>query len=149
MTNPNKRTIAALEKMMQEMQFLVDHPRMQQRNWVAKGREWLPILRHAKEDLEHPDGVVDSTNSQDISPDGDNHLLVKVNNAYGEAYLNVALEDIARVVVYRGGEKGYSTVRGGHSAFELKNGERHLTTADEAQRIVDARRKLDDTFQAG
>ena len=48
----NERTIAALEKMMQEMQHLVDHPRMQQRNWVAKGRVWLPILQHAQEDLQ-------------------------------------------------------------------------------------------------
>lgn len=29
MDHASKRTIAALEKMMQEMQFLVDNPRMQ------------------------------------------------------------------------------------------------------------------------
>lgn len=51
-SHPNARTIAAIEKMMEEMQYLVDHPRMQQRNWVAKGREWLPVLEHAREDLQ-------------------------------------------------------------------------------------------------
>lgn len=50
--HPNARTVEAIEKMMEEMQYLVDHPRMQQRNWVAKGRVWLPILQHAKEDLQ-------------------------------------------------------------------------------------------------
>src|SRR5690606_29387185 len=50
--NPKARTAAAIEKMMQEMQYLVDHPRMQQRNWVAKGREWLPVLQQAQEDLQ-------------------------------------------------------------------------------------------------
>ncbi len=53
----NSRTVTAIETMMQEMQFLVDHPRMQQRNWVAKGKEWLPILQHAKEDLERDDSL--------------------------------------------------------------------------------------------
>lgn len=51
-SHPNARTIAAIEKLMNEMQHLVDHPRMQQRNWVAKGREWLPVLQHTKEDLQ-------------------------------------------------------------------------------------------------
>ena len=51
-SHPNARTVSAIEKMMEEMQYLVDHPRMQQRNWVAKGKEWLPVLHHAKEDLE-------------------------------------------------------------------------------------------------
>lgn len=51
--HPKARTIAALEKMIEEMQYLVEHPRMQQRNWVAKGRIWLPVLQHAKEDLQH------------------------------------------------------------------------------------------------
>ncbi len=50
--HPNARTITAIEKMMNEMQYLVDHPRMQQRNWVASGKQWLPILQHAKEDLQ-------------------------------------------------------------------------------------------------
>jgi hypothetical protein len=50
--HPNARTVAAIEKMMSQMQYLVDHPRMQQRNWVARGREWLPVLEHAKQDLQ-------------------------------------------------------------------------------------------------
>lgn len=46
-----KRTIEALETMIAEMQFLVEHPRMQQKRWVAKGKTWLPVLHNAKEDL--------------------------------------------------------------------------------------------------
>lgn len=51
MKHPYTRTIEALEKIITQMQYLVDHPRMQQRNWVARGKEWLPVLHHAKEDL--------------------------------------------------------------------------------------------------
>ena len=46
------RTVAALEQMIEDMQFLVDNPRMQQRRWVAKGKEWLPTLHNAVEDLQ-------------------------------------------------------------------------------------------------
>ncbi|MCA0455582.1 MAG: hypothetical protein LCI00_16525 [Chloroflexi bacterium] len=62
--HPNARTVAELEKMITGMQFLVDHPRMQQRNWVASGKKWLPILHHAVEDLQretkHNDFVAES-----------------------------------------------------------------------------------------
>jgi len=42
----------ALENVIEEMRFLAEHPRMQQRNWVAKAGQWLPVLQHAKEDLQ-------------------------------------------------------------------------------------------------
>src|SRR6185369_353185 len=62
--HPNARTIAAIEKMIEGMQYLVEHPRMQQRNWVASSRQWLPILQHAIEDLQketqHNDFVSES-----------------------------------------------------------------------------------------
>lgn len=62
--HPNTRTVAAIEKMIEDMQFLVEHPRMQQKRWVAKGKEWLPILEQAKEDLQRDvhqhDFVLDS-----------------------------------------------------------------------------------------
>ena len=48
----NKRTIIALDTVMEEMQYLVEHPRVQQKTWVAKGKTWLPILQYAKEDLQ-------------------------------------------------------------------------------------------------
>ena len=49
--NPNARTIEALEKMIEEMEYLVAHPRIQQKTWVAKGKTWLPTLRTARQDL--------------------------------------------------------------------------------------------------
>lgn len=49
--HPNARTIEAVENLMTEKQYLVDHPRMQQRTWVARGQQWLPALQHTKEDL--------------------------------------------------------------------------------------------------
>ena len=48
----NARTIEALQKIIETMQYYVDHPRIQQRNWVASGRQWLPTLHHAIEDLQ-------------------------------------------------------------------------------------------------
>lgn len=47
-----QRNLAELEQMIKEMQYLVDHPRMQQRNWVASGKRWLPILEHMVEGLQ-------------------------------------------------------------------------------------------------
>jgi len=46
-----ERTITALRHMIEEMQFLVSNPRMQQKRWVASGQRWLPVLNQAKEDL--------------------------------------------------------------------------------------------------
>jgi hypothetical protein len=37
--------------MIEEMEYLVAHPRIQQKRWVAKGNTWLPVLRTAQEDL--------------------------------------------------------------------------------------------------
>lgn len=42
---PNPNTIIALERIMLEMQNLVAHPRIQQRTWVARAKEWLPLLQ--------------------------------------------------------------------------------------------------------
>lgn len=47
-----ERTLGELEQMIKEMQYLVDHPRMQQRNWVASGKRWLPILEHTVDGLQ-------------------------------------------------------------------------------------------------
>ncbi len=63
--HPNARTVEAIEKMMETMQYLVDHPRMQQRNWVAAGRRWLPVLQHAKEDLQR--GVIQHDNATETA----------------------------------------------------------------------------------
>lgn len=61
------RTVAAIRKVIEEVQFLTEHPRMKQRNWVAKGKEWLPVLRQAQEDLEQEvqqfDQMVDAHNA--------------------------------------------------------------------------------------
>jgi hypothetical protein len=50
--HPSKRTLEGLETMIQEIQYFLDHPRTQQNRWVAKGHTWIPVLRHAKEDLQ-------------------------------------------------------------------------------------------------
>lgn len=42
------RLLAELETLITQMQYLVEHPRMQQRNWVANGKVWIPILDHIK-----------------------------------------------------------------------------------------------------
>jgi len=50
----HKRTIEDLGKVISTMQFLQEHPRMQQRNWVASSRDWLPVLHRVQEDLIAP-----------------------------------------------------------------------------------------------
>jgi hypothetical protein len=141
MNNQNyARTIAALEKMISEMQYLVEHPRMQQRNWVAKGRAWLPLLRHAIEDLsKQPEAAKEGTEmTQNLNRN--ETMLIKVNVSGGETYVHINLDDVAQVTVARKGEPGYYVPRGAHSGFELKNGQKYLTNADEAQNIVNALR---------
>jgi hypothetical protein len=117
--SPNARTVAALQKMIIEIQYLVDHPRMQQRNWVAKGRTWLPILQHAIEDLSSALGVSVSA-PETHNPINQMAILVKVNVANDETYLNIDLEDVREVNVYRGGEPGHRYVRGAHSDLHLR-----------------------------
>jgi hypothetical protein len=61
--HPATRTANELETVIKQMEFLVEHPRIQQRNWVANGRNWLPILRTARIDL------VSSTTAHDHAVD--------------------------------------------------------------------------------
>nr|WP_139088723.1 hypothetical protein [Oscillochloris trichoides] len=62
--HPSKRTLADLETMIKDIQYFLDHPRTQQNRWVAKGQSWIPILEHAKEDLqseiEHYDIILEA-----------------------------------------------------------------------------------------
>lgn len=141
MSNNYARTIAAIQKMIIEMQYLVDHPRMQQRNWVARGREWLPVLHHAIEDLSQADQS--NTVNQGMSYPAPEipSLLIKVNVRDPNTYINIPLNEVKSVTVYRGGEPGHRYQRGAHSGFELKNGHKYLTNPDEAQRLVDALNK--------
>lgn len=41
-----------LQHIIEQMEHLVAHPRIQQKTWVAKGKAWLPVLRIAKAHLE-------------------------------------------------------------------------------------------------
>lgn len=43
---------AALDRIIKQMQYLVEHPRIQQKTWVAEARGWLPVLRDVKSELE-------------------------------------------------------------------------------------------------
>lgn len=139
----SKRTIAALEKMIQEMRFLVDNPRMQQKRWVALGRTWLPTLYQAKEDLARlgesaPPLTLDSQEPVTHSEDA---ILVQISQGKGETYINIKLADIAEVSVARHGEPGHYVQRGATNHFRLKNGTTYLTTVHETQRLVEAMQK--------
>jgi hypothetical protein len=46
------QTMESLNEVIKAMQSLYEHPRMQQRNWVAAAKYWLPILRQASEHLQ-------------------------------------------------------------------------------------------------
>jgi hypothetical protein len=75
-------------------------------------------------------------------------MLVKVNAGKGETYINIDLDTVARVVVARRGEPGHYVQRGAHSLVELKDGKQYLLNRDEAQKIVDAMRKIDEEKHA-
>lgn len=138
----SKRTIAALEKMMQEMQFLVDNPRMQQKRWVAMGRTWLPILNDAKEDLLRlgqsvlpSSGEVQALSSE---PARQESILIKISQGNGETYLNLKLDEVAEVTVARQGEPGQPVQSNATNSFRLRNGTAYLTTVHETKRLVEA-----------
>ncbi|MBK9746005.1 MAG: hypothetical protein IPO91_04425 [Chloroflexi bacterium] len=128
-TNPN--AVAALERIIQEIRYLVDHPRIQQRTWVASGKTWLPLLQIIHGELTgHSETLPTSTSSET-----EETLLVKVNMSADETYVQIKLEDVDRIQVNR--------VRGS-SSVTLKNGQQFLTSANEAQRLVDVMRQRDE-----
>lgn len=139
---PNPNTVAALERLMLEMQNLVAHPRIQQRTWVARAKEWLPLLHIVHGELTGQRLAVPES-SQLPTADDTGSLLIEINASGGRNFVNIALANIQQVEVYRGGEPGQRYIRGAHSGFVLKDGRKYLTSADEAQRIVDAMRKRD------
>jgi hypothetical protein len=127
----NSNTLAALERVMQEIKNLVDHPRIQQRTWVARGKEWLPILQ-----IVHGELTGQTEPSPIVTPPEDiGSILIKVNMSADETYVQVKLADIDRIQVNR--------VRRS-SSFTLKDRREYLTSPDEAQRIVDTMRKRDE-----
>lgn len=73
-------------------------------------------------------------------------MLIKINAGKGETYLNIDLNDVAKVVL--GNRPGVSYTRGAHSTITLKDGKEHLLPPEEAQRVIDAMRKLDDEQHA-
>lgn len=138
-----QRTVEAIERMIQEMQFLVDHPRMQQKRWVAMGRTWLPTLYQAREDLARLGNSVQSQTQADHeqTTESEDTILVRVNQGKGETYINVKLADIAEVSVAHHGEPGHYVQRGATNHFRLKNGTMYLTTVHETKRLVGAMKK--------
>jgi hypothetical protein len=46
-----QQTSEELQKIIEEMTYLVKHPRIQQKTWVANAKRWLPVLRIAQSQL--------------------------------------------------------------------------------------------------
>src|SRR5690606_40240138 len=108
------------------LQLLVDHPRMQQKRWVAAGKVWLPILYQAKDDCARP-VTMTTPAAQPIelpSAKPEPAILVKVNYGKGETYVNVKLGEVAQVSVAHHWVIGYRVQRGATNSFVLKNGVR-------------------------
>lgn len=139
---PNPNTISALERIMQEMQNLVAHPRIQQRTWVAQAKQWLPLLHIIHGELTGHQPTTDDSNLP-VENTSDS-ILVEVSAGYAQTFVNISLANVQQVEVYRGGEPGYRYIRGAHSGFILKDGRKYLTNPKEAQRIVDAMRRRDE-----
>jgi len=142
--HPNPNIVAALERLMQDMQHLVDHPRIQQRTWVASGKEWLKLLHIVHGELTGQRLAAAPNDTNPLAENDTPSILVEVNADGGQTFITVALPNVQQVEVYRGGEPGFKDVRGVHSGFVLKDGRKYLTSANEAQRIVDALRKRDE-----
>lgn len=142
--NPNPNAVAALEKIMQEMQNLVAHPRIQQKTWVAQAKTWLPLLHiiHGELTGQRVASVPEAESSPSTADEAS--LLVQYNGSFGSSYVNITLANVQQVGVYRGGQPGYGHVRGGHSYVQLKDGRKFITSADEAQRVVDVMRRHDE-----
>ena len=116
---PTPNTIAALERIMQEIQNLVDHPRIQQRTSVAYGKAWLSILQIVHEELAGK-RLSPATDETTLLPDNDSaSIRVEVNAGYAQIFVNISLANVQQVEVYRGGEPGHRIVRGAHSGFCL------------------------------
>lgn len=147
--HPNERTIEALKRMVAQIEYLVQHPRIQQRTWVANGRDWLPILHHAIEDLTEQGNTQlpapETPSTATVSPEVEAAmLLVKVSAGSSETYVNINLNDITKVTVDRSGEPGYRYQRGAMNSFELKNGRKYITLKAEALRLIEVLRQREE-----
>jgi len=152
--HPNERTIDALKRIVEQIEYLVQHPRIQQKTWVASGREWLPVLLHAIEDLTELGNntlplLEESTSSiasiQPITAEVETPmLLIKVSEGSSETYVNISLNDITKVTVDRNGEPNHRYQRGAMNSFELKNGRKYMTIKTEALRIIEALREREE-----
>jgi hypothetical protein len=102
----------------------------------------LTILGIIHGELTHQRAAAPVTTLPEPKAD-DATLLVGVTLSGGQNFINIALADVKHIEVYRGGEPGQRYIRGAQSSFVLRDGQKYLTSADEAQRIVDAMRKRD------
>jgi hypothetical protein len=141
--NPNSNSAEALRRIIEQIQYLVDHPRIQQKTWVANGKTWLPILQILLGELTNKQNIWESGLTQRQSPQASPSALIGVSGAYGQAFLNVSFNDVHQITPYRGGEPGYGFTRGGHSSITLRDGIKHLTSAEEALRLVNVIRAFD------
>lgn len=128
-TNPN--TAAALRAIIEEIQYLIDHPRIQQRRWVASGKKWLPVLEivHGELSAEPRNSPSDRAQAPRVKDLGS--ILVEVNISVNQTFVNIDLADVSQVEVHHTKT----------SSFTLKDGRKYLTSPKDAQRIIDAIRK--------
>jgi len=128
---PNPNAVAALERILREIQYLTEHPRIQQRTWVARGKEWLPLLQIVHSELTGQPATLSTV----TPPENEDTMLIKVSMSADETYMQIKLDEIDRIQVNRGR---------GSSNITLKNGKQYILNADEAQRVVSTMRKRDD-----
>ncbi len=127
--NPN--TAAALRQIIESIRYLVDHPRIQQKTWVASGKKWLPVLEIVYGELsnEQRSGTIDMAQAPLVKDLGS--ILVEVNVSVNQTFMNIDLADVSQVEVHRTKS----------NSFTLKDGRKYLTNPTDAQRIIDALRK--------
>lgn len=143
MTNTaSKYLIDDLEKLIHEMQYLVDHPRIQQKTWVANGRKWLPILHRIKGEITTARDTSQPQPAEPVPQKPKTPIVLEVHWK-GQTFMTFDLEEVAQVTIDRSGEPGYRAERGVVTQFRLKDGRSFSLSKKEALRLLDELKKLE------
>lgn len=141
----NPSSITELDRVMQEIQELIEHPRIKQRTWVAKGKTWLPILQIIHGELTRRHSSQDDPNQITIDNTPPSPMiLVQVQTRSSKAFINIPLTDIKEVQV----DERPIYMRGVENSFTLKSGKKHFTTYEESKKIIDALHKYNESLES-
>lgn len=85
--------VEAVGKLIAEITYLVQHPRIQQKTWVANGKRWLPILEIAQAEIVTASAATNTSNEayqalMDIFPRLGLRILKRDTATWGYSWHN-------------------------------------------------------------